>query len=52
LRAHVACLSNFLHAVVDNRQTTPDLRQGIAVDRLIDLVLRSAAERRWVDITM
>ena len=51
MRAHVACLSNFLHAVVDNRQTTPDLRQGIAVDRLIDSVLRSAAERRWVDIT-
>jgi predicted dehydrogenase len=48
-RAHVACLSNFLHAVVENRQTMPDLRQGIAVDRLIDAVLRSAAERRWVD---
>jgi len=50
-RAHVACLSNFLHAVVENRQTTPDLRQGIVVDRLIDAVLRSAADRHWVDTT-
>ncbi|MCL2711558.1 MAG: Gfo/Idh/MocA family oxidoreductase [Planctomycetaceae bacterium] len=50
-RAHVACLSNFLHAVVENRQTVPDLRQGIAVDRLVDAVLRSAAERQWVDTT-
>ena len=50
VRAHVACLSNFLHAVAANRQTAPDLYQGIAVDRLIDTVLRSAAERRWVDV--
>jgi predicted dehydrogenase len=50
MRAHVACLSNFLHAVVENRQTTPDLYQGIAVDRLIDSALRSATERRWVDV--
>ena len=48
-RAHVACLANFLHAVVENRSTTPDLRQGIAIDRLIDTALRSAATRRWVD---
>jgi len=48
-RAHVACLSNFLHAVVENRPAMPDLRQGIVVDRLIDTVLRSAAERQWCD---
>jgi predicted dehydrogenase len=50
MRAHVACLSNFLHATVENRQTTPDLHQGIAVDRLIHSALCSAAERRWVDV--
>ena len=49
-RAHVACLSNFLHAVVENRPAMPDLRQGIVVDRLIDAVLRSATERRWMDV--
>jgi len=47
-RAHVACLSNFLHAVANNRQTMPDLRQGILIDRLIDAVFRSATERQWV----
>jgi hypothetical protein len=50
MRAHVACSSNFLHAVIDYRQTTPDLHQGIAVDRLIHSVFRSAVERRWVDV--
>jgi predicted dehydrogenase len=50
MRAHVACLSNFLYAVVENRPAMPDLRQGVAVDRLIDIVLRSAAERRWRDV--
>ena len=50
MRAHVASLSNFLHAVVENQQTVPDLLQGIAVDRLIDSVLRSAAERCWIDV--
>ncbi len=49
-RAHVACLSNFLHAVAENRQTSPDLRQGIKVDTLIDSVFRSAAARRWIDV--
>jgi len=49
-RAHVACLSNFLHAVVENRPAVPDLRQGIAVDRLVDAVLRSADERQWVTV--
>jgi predicted dehydrogenase len=50
-RAHVACLSNFLHAVVENRPAMPDLRQGIAVDRLINAVFCSAATRQWIDIT-
>ena len=50
-RAHIACLANFLRSAIENRQTMPDLRQGITVDRLIDAVLRSAAERRWVDTT-
>jgi predicted dehydrogenase len=49
-RAHVACLSNFLHAAIAERQTTPDLWQGIKIDHLIDAVLRSAIERRWIDV--
>ena len=50
LRSHTACLANFLQAIADGRAATPDLRQGIRVQRLMDSVRRSAAERRWVDV--
>lgn len=49
-RAHAACLSNFLHAVVEGRRTEPDLLQGVKIDRLIDDVFRSAYSRSWVDV--
>jgi predicted dehydrogenase len=48
VRAHAACLSNFLHAVAENRQVQPDLRQGIKIDQLLDKVFRSAQTRSWV----
>ncbi len=50
LRSHAACLANFLQAVADGRPASPDLRQGIRVQRLMDCVRRSAVERRWVDV--
>lgn len=49
-RAHAACLSNFLHAVVENRPAAPDLLQGFKVDQLIDTVFRSANSRAWTDV--
>lgn len=49
-RAHAGCLSNFLQAVVENRSASPDLEQGVKVDRLIDRVFRSAYSRCWVDV--
>lgn len=49
IRAHTACLSNFLHAVVEDRKAEPDLLQGVKVDRLIDAVFRSAYARHWID---
>ena len=48
-RAHAACLSNFLHAVVEGRRTEPDLLQGVKIDRQIDAVFRSAYSRSWID---
>jgi len=50
IRSHVACLANFLEAVAQGRPATPGLEQGIAVQHLMDCVLRSAAERCWVEI--
>ena len=49
-RAHAACLSNFLHAVVEGRRAEPDLHQGIKIDRLIDDVFHSAYARSWIEV--
>lgn len=49
-RAHAACLSHFLQAVVENRFVSPDLMQGVKIDRLIDAVFRSASSRSWIDV--
>lgn len=40
LRAHVACLHNFLDAVATGRPTQPDLAHGVALQRLLDRVAR------------
>ncbi|MDR3198823.1 MAG: Gfo/Idh/MocA family oxidoreductase [Planctomycetaceae bacterium] len=50
VRAHVSCLSNFLHGVVENRPATPDLLQGIKIDRWIDAVFRSAQSQTWITV--
>jgi len=52
IRSHVACLANFLEAVAQGQPATPGLEQGIAVQHLMDCVLRSAKDRCWVDRTL
>ncbi len=49
LRAHVACLANFLYDVAACRPGKPGLEQGIYVQHLMDCVRRSAREERWVE---
>jgi predicted dehydrogenase len=48
IRAHVACLANFLEAVAKGRPAAPGLEQGIRVQELMDCVRRSAREKLWV----
>ena len=48
LRAHLACLANFLYDVAAGRPGSPGLDTGIAVQGLMECIRRSAAERRWV----
>jgi predicted dehydrogenase len=48
LRAHVACLANFLLGVAQQRPVQPDLEQGMRVQLLMDAAHRSATEQRWV----
>ena len=50
LRSHVACLASFLQAIAEGRPAHPDLYQGIRVQRLMEVIRRSANERRWVDV--
>lgn len=45
-RAHVACLSNFLSAVIRNEQADPDLYQGAKIQNLMDHVFLSAQNNR------
>ncbi len=50
IRAHVACLANFLQAIAEGRPAAPDLAQGVRVQQLMHTARRSAAERRWIDV--
>jgi predicted dehydrogenase len=50
IRAHVACLAEFLQAIAQQRPATPDLRQGIRVQRLMQAAHQSADTGQWVDV--
>lgn len=50
LRAHVACLENFLRAIADCRPAEPDLRQGIRIQHLMECARRSSESGRWVEV--
>lgn len=50
LRGHVACLANFLTAVAAGRPATPDLRQGLRVQRLMESLRQSTANGSWTDL--
>jgi predicted dehydrogenase len=47
MRGHVACLANFLRCVAEGKPAEPGLRQGIAVQRLIDAARASARTAAW-----
>jgi len=48
MRAHAACLANFLHTIAEGRPGDPGLEQGIHIQRLIECVRLSAREGQWV----
>lgn len=51
VRAHVACLANFLQAIAEDRPAAPDLQQGIRVQRLMHAARQSAAQQQWVEVS-
>lgn len=50
LRAHQACLANFLQAVAEGSKPIPGLDVGIRNQELLHAAQVSASERRWVDV--
>ena len=49
VRAHVACLANFLQSVARGEPGNPGLDQGIYVQHLMDCARRSAEQGQWVE---
>ena len=50
MRAHAACLANFLFDVAEGNPGNPGLAQGIMLQGLIDACRQSARERAWVEV--
>ena len=50
IRSHMACLANFLADVAAGNPGDPGLRQGIAIQHLMDACRRSAEQRTWVSV--
>jgi len=48
LRAHCHCLYNFLSGVAEGRPVEPSLARGVQLQKMLDVVARSAAERKWL----
>ncbi len=50
MRAHAACLYNFLRAVAEGRHGDPGLDQGIIIQQLIEAARGSARTNAWVKV--
>lgn len=50
LRAHMACLHNFLVCVAEGRPAEPGLVQGIRIQHLIEKVREAAKAGTWVEV--
>ena len=48
LRGHVHCLHHFLCGVADGRQVEPSLARGVALQKMLEVIRRSAEERQWL----
>lgn len=50
MRAHMACLANFLYCVAENKPAEPGLEQGIYIQKVCDAAKRSARTAAWVEL--
>lgn len=50
IRAHMACLANFLQCIAEGSPGNPGLDQGIYIQHLIECARRSANQNRWINV--
>ena len=50
IRSHMHCLYTFLESVHTQKQLGPSLQQGIYIQKLMEKVKESAAEKCWVEL--
>jgi predicted dehydrogenase len=48
MRAHMACLAEFLFALHEGRSADPDVHQGIYIQHVMDRIGESDRSRQWV----
>ena len=50
IRSHMHCLYTFLESVHTNKQLGPSLEQGIYIQKLMEKVKESAAQKCWIEL--
>jgi len=50
IRYHVACLHSFLKAIAENKEPSPDFKDGLEVQRIMEATYDSARDGKWVEI--
>ena len=43
-------MHEFVSAIIEGRDANPGFEQGVAAQAVVDAVLQSHTERRWVDV--
>lgn len=50
IRYHVACLHSFLTAIANDTEPSPDFKDGLEVQKVMEAVYASAKMGRWIEI--
>jgi len=50
IRYHVACLHSFLNAIAKDEESSPNFKDGLEVQRIIEATYDSARNKKWTEI--
>ena len=51
IRYHVACLHSFLKAIAEDKETSPDFKDGLETQRIMEATYDSVRRGRWVEVS-